>query len=344
VENKNNVFLNACFRKPTGYTPVWLMRQAGRYMKEYRAIREKLPFMDMVKAPDVAAEVTLQPVDILGVDAAILFSDILVPLEPMGIQLEYTKGEGPVIHNPVRSRRDIEAVRIFEPQEDVPFVPEAIRKVQRALNGRVPLIGFAGAPFTLASYMIEGGAARNFIHTKKLMYQEPEAWNLLMSRITEVTVRYLNSQIDAGVQAVQLFDSWLGCLSPHDYAEFVLPHTRRVFQQLKKGVPAIHFATGTAALLELMQQAGGDVIGVDWRVDLGNAWERIGHAVGIQGNLDPVVLFAPTPVREAQVKRILAAAEQHPGHIFNLGHGILPETPVENVASLVAMVHEFSQR
>lgn len=340
----NTIFLQACQRKETEYTPIWLMRQAGRYMKEYRSIREKLSFLDMCKTPEVAAEVTLQPVERLGVDAAIIFSDILVPLEPMGIHLEYTRGEGPIIHNPIRSQQNIEDLRIIEPQTDVPFVLEAVTRVRQSLHNRVPLIGFAGAPFTLASYIIESGYARNFVNTKKLMYQMPQSWHLLMGKLAEVTVRYLNAQIDAGAQAVQLFDSWVGCLSLGDYAEFVLPHTRHIFQHLRADVPAIHFATGSATLLELMRQAGGDIIGVDWRIELGTAWQNIGYDVGIQGNLDPVVLFAPSSTMKNAVKRILDGAANRPGHIFNLGHGILPETPVENVVALVDMVHELSHR
>ncbi len=313
-------------------------------MKEYRAIRKKVPFITMCKTPSLAAEVTLQPLEKLGVDAAILFSDILIPLEPMGINLEYSKGEGPVIHNPVRSAEDIDRLRVIEPDGDVPFVMEAIKQVTQALNGKVPLIGFAGAPFTLASYIIEGGHARNFIRTKQLMYQDPRAWHRLMGKIAEVTIRYLNAQIRAGVQAVQLFDSWVGCLGPDDYAVYVLPFSRRVFQGISSAVPAIHFGTVSSTLLTHMRDAGGDVIGADWRIDLAAAWKQIGYDRAIQGNLDPAALFAPLPDIKKLAKKILVSAENRPGHIFNLGHGILPETPVENVVALVDTVHELSQR
>jgi len=342
--DKSEIFLKACQQKPTEYTPVWIMRQAGRYMKEYRAIRKKVDFLTMCKTPELAAEVTLQPVEKLGVDAAIIFADILLPLERMGMKLEFSQGDGPIIHNPVRTEKDIKGLRIIDPEEDLPFVLEAIKKVRRELDGKVPLIGFSGSPFTLASYMIEGGHSRNYIITKKMMYHNPTHWHLLMEKLAEVTARYLNAQIKYGAQAVQLFDSWAGCLSPKDYAEFVLPHSRYIFRNLKDDVPAIHFATGSSSLLELMQQAGGSVIGVDWRIDLGTAWDRLGYKVGIQGNLDPVMLFAPIPVIRNKVKKILESAANRPGHIFNLGHGILPQTPVENVIALVEAVHEFSKR
>jgi len=342
--SEESTFLRACRRQPTDYTPVWLMRQAGRYMKEYRAIRQKYSFLAMCKTPDVAAEVTLQPVEKLGVDAAIIFSDILVPLEPMGIDLEYAQGEGPVIHNPVRTAADIDKLRVITPEEDVPFVLAAVRKVRQALDGKVPLIGFAGAPFTLASYMIEGGHSRNFIRTKQLMYRHPGDWHRLMEKLADVTLRYLNAQIEAGAQAVQMFDSWVGCLNPDDYAAFVLPYSRRVFQGLQGSAPAIHFGTISSTLLEHMREAGGDVIGVDWRIDLGTAWQRIGYDRAVQGNLDPVALFSPLASVRKLARKILESAGNRPGHIFNLGHGILPETPAENVIALVDTVHELSQR
>ncbi|MBW1679638.1 MAG: uroporphyrinogen decarboxylase [Deltaproteobacteria bacterium] len=341
---KNSVFFKACRQEPTEYTPVWLMRQAGRYLKEYRAIRKKVDFLTMCKTPDLAAEVTLQPVEKLGVDAAIIFSDILLPLEKMGIELEFSQRDGPVIHNPIRTEKEIGSLRIIEPEEDVPFVLEAIKKVCKALNEKIPLIGFSGGPFTLASYIIEGGHSQNYINTKKLMYHNPAHWHLLLEKLGEVVTRYLNAQIESGVQVIQVFDSWAGCLSPQDYTEFVFPHSRYVFRGLKKDVPAIHFATGTSTLLELMQKAGGNVIGIDWRINLSKAWERLRYKVGIQGNLDPVTLFAPIPIIKNRVKEILRSADNRPGHIFNLGHGILPQTPVENVIALVEAVHEFSQR
>lgn len=337
-------FLAACRRETVAFTPVWLMRQAGRYMKEYRALRERYSFLEMCKTPDLATEITLMPVDQIGVDAAIIFADILLPLEGMGIDFGFSEAEGPAIHTPVRSEGDIEKIRILNPDEDVPFVLEAIRQVRKELEGRVPLIGFSGAPFTLASYLIEGGHSKNFVRTKSLMYQNPGAWRTLMEKLARGVIRYIRSQVEAGAQAIQLFDTWVGSLGPADYEAFVLPYCRRVFQEIGTQVPSIHFATNASTLLPLMRQAGGDVIGVDWRIDLGEAWERIGYEVGIQGNLDPAVLFAPPEkIREA-VRAILAAAQNRSGHIFNLGHGILPETPFDHVRLMVDAVHEMSQR
>ena len=337
-------FLRACRKEPTPYTPIWLMRQAGRYMKEYRALRKKYSFLEMCKNPEIAARVTLQPLDKFKLDAAIIFSDILIPLEPMGVEFEFAKGEGPVFHRPVREMKDVERLKIIEPEEEIPFLMEAIRIVRRELEGKIPLIGFSGAPFTLASYMIEGGHSRNYTLTKGLMYQNRPAWNLLMEKVSEVLIRYLNAQSRAGVQALQIFDSWVGCLTPGDYEEYVLPYSKRVMDGVDKSVPLIHFATSSSTLLERMKQAGGNVIGVDWRVDLSEAWARIGYDVGIQGNLDPVVLFGPVDLIKKEVKRILDQAEGRPGHIFNLGHGILPNTPVEHVSALVEMVHEYSSK
>ena len=339
---KEYPFLKACRRQPTEYTPIWLMRQAGRYLKEYRALRKKYSFLEMCKNPEIAAQVTLQPIEKFKLDAAIIFSDILIPLGPMGVAFEFAKGEGPVFHHPVREIKDIEKLRVIEPEEEVPFLVKAIRMVRKELEGNIPLIGFSGAPFTLASYIIEGGHSKNYIHTKGLMYQEGPAWNALMNKIADVLIRYLNAQIRAGVQAVQVFDSWVGCLSPTDYKEYVLPYSKRVIDGVDKSVPLIHFATSNSALLELMKRAGGDVIGVDWRVDIGEAWARIGYDVGIQGNLDPVVLFGSVGLIKKEVKRILDQVGGRPGHVFNLGHGILPNTPVENVAALVEAVHEYS--
>ncbi len=337
-------FLMACQRKPTPYTPIWLMRQAGRYMKEYRALRKKYSFLEMCKNPELAAEVTLQPIERLRVDAAIIFADILLPLEPMGIHLEFAKDEGPVFREPIREMKQIEKLRIIEAEEDLPFLTDAIRIVRRELDGKIPLIGFSGAPFTLASYIIEGGHSKNYILTKGMMYQDPVAWDRLMEKLSEVLIRYLNAQIRAGTQAIQLFDSWVGCLSPTDYERYVLPYSRRVMDGVDRGVPLIHFATISSTLLEGMKRVGGDVIGVDWRVDLGEAWSRIGYDVAIQGNLDPVILLSSVDLIEREVKRILESAGGRPGHIFNLGHGILPNTPVENVVALVEMVHEYSKR
>jgi uroporphyrinogen decarboxylase len=333
--------MRACRREPVPYTPIWLMRQAGRYMAEYRAVRAKTTFLELCKTPSLAAEVTVTAAERLGVDAAIIFADILLILEPMGADLEFAHGEGPVIHNPVREARDVDRLRQLEDVSALDFVHEAIRQTRRALKPDIPLIGFSGAPFTLASYLTEGGGSKNYVHTKRLMYNDRGAWHAMMELIASGLVKYLNAQIDAGAQAVQLFDSWVGCLSPDDYREFVLPHTRAVIQNVKPGVPVLHFGTGTAALLELMREAGGDVIGLDWRVRLDEGWKRVGHDVAVMGNLDPVALFAEREVLLAQAKRVLDQAERRPGHIFNLGHGILPETPVENVIALVEMVHGY---
>jgi uroporphyrinogen decarboxylase len=338
----DSIFMRACRREAVPYTPIWLMRQAGRYMHEYREVRDRTTFLELCKNPELAAEVTVTAVERLGVDAAIIFADILLILEPLGVDLEFAKGEGPVIHNPVRQAADIGRLRELEDASALGFVYEAIGHTRRALKADIPLIGFCGAPFTLASYLIEGGGSKNYVQTKRLMYDDSGAWHAMMGLLSRALAKYLNAQIEAGAQAVQLFDSWVGCLSPDDYREFVLPHTRSVISNVKTGVPVIHFGTGTAALLELMREAGGDVIGVDWRVRLDDAWGRIGRDVAIMGNLDPVTLFASQAVIREQSKRILEQAGGREGHIFNLGHGILPETPVENVIALVEMVHEMS--
>jgi uroporphyrinogen decarboxylase len=338
---RDSPFMRACRREPVPYTPVWLMRQAGRYMREYREVRARTSFLELCKTPDLAAEVTVTAAERLNVDAAIIFADILLIIEPMGIELEFAKGEGPVIHNPVRESHDVERLREIETVASLDFVFEAIRRTRRALRPNIPLIGFAGAPFTLASYIIEGGGSKNYVHTKTLMYDDSGAWHAMMSLISRGLVKYLNAQIEAGAQAVQLFDSWVGCLGPEDYREYVLPHTREVIQHITPGTPVIHFGTGTATLLELMREAGGDVIGLDWRVDLRDAWQRLGD-VAVMGNFDPVALFANQDFISAQAKRILDSAGGRPGHIFNLGHGILPETPVESVIALVDAVHEMS--
>lgn len=336
-------FLKACRRQPVDRTPVWFMRQAGRYMAEYRKLREKHPILEVVKTPELAVEVTLQPINAFDVDAAIIFADILPPLEGMGIELEFVKGEGPVIHNPVRSPAGIEALRVPPAEESVPFTLEAIRLARRELDGKVPLIGFSGAPFTLASYMIEGGSSRYYTRTKGLMYEHPAAWHTLMDKLAQLVGDYLRAQAEAGAQALQLFDSWVGALSPGDYQEHVLPYSRRAIATAQvAGVPVIHFGTNTSGMLELMKEAGGDVIGVDWRINLDDAWRRLGYDVAIQGNLDPVALFAPPAEIERRAADILRRAGNRPGHIFNLGHGILPGTPVENVRALVEFVHQWS--
>lgn len=337
-------FLRACRREPTDVTPVWFMRQAGRYMPEYRKLREKHSLLELCKTPELALEVTLQPLR-LGVDAAILFADILLPLEPMGAPFEFAKGEGPVIHAPVRDERAIERLRVIDPEDGLGYVLQAIRLIRRELDGKVPLIGFAGAPFTLASYLVEGGRSSHFVETKKLMYGAPRAFHALMAKLAEVVQRYLRAQVEAGAQAVQLFDSWVGALSPDDYREYVQPHVAHILHDVGTlGVPVIHFGTGTGSLLELQRDAGGTVIGVDWRTPLDDAWRRLGDGVAVQGNLDPTVLFAPRDVVERAAKAVLARAAGKSGHVFNLGHGILPETPVETVQALVDFVHRTTER
>jgi uroporphyrinogen decarboxylase len=337
-------FLAACRREQTSYTPVWLMRQAGRYMEDYRKLRAQHDFLELCKRPDLAAEITTTPVERLGVDAAILFADILLILEPMGVGLEYSKGDGPVIHHPVRSGKDIDALRNFDAAQELNFVYEAVKKIRKALDNKVPLIGFAGAPFTLASYLIEGGGSRNYVHTKKLFYGAPEAWKRLMDRLAGLIAVYLNCQVAAGAQAVQLFDSWAGCLTPGDYEQFAMPYTKAVIDAITPGIPVINFSTGTAGSLKQIRAAGGDVIGLDWRINLDEAWATVGHDVAVQGNLDPVALFASPKEIETRVADILRRAGGRPGHIFNLGHGVLPETSVDHVKAMVEAVHELSAR
>lgn len=313
-------------------------------MPEYQAVRASHSILEVCKTPELAAQVTLQPVERFPVDAAIIFADILLPLEPMGIRFEFAEGEGPVIQNPIRDRADVERLQVSDGSA-LAYVGDSIKQARKALSGRVPLIGFAGAPFTLASYAIEGGGSKQYLVTKQFMYREPEAWHRLMDKLARVVTNYLQLQIQAGAQAVQLFDSWVGCLSPGDYEEYVLPHVQLIFEGLKReGVPLIHFGTGTSALLRLMRKAGGDVIGVDWRVHLDEAWATIGYDVAIQGNLDPVSLFAPLHEIERRVEDILRRAGGRPGHIFNLGHGVLPNTPMEQVAATVELVHKLSVR
>jgi len=334
----NDRFLRACRRETVDRTPVWFMRQAGRYMPEYRALREKHTLLTLCRTPELAVEVTLQPISALGVDAAILFSDLLLPLEPLGIPFDFAVGEGPVIEKPLRSAADVAALHRFEPREELGMVLEAIRLLRRELD--VPLIGFAGAPFTLASYAIEGGHSSTYALTKALLYKEPETWHRLASLLAEVVRDYLLAQVEAGVQAVQVFDSWVGALAAADYREFVLPHVRTIFEGLAgAGVPTIHFGTGTFHLLPLLREAGGDVIGLDWRTPLDEGWQRLGEGVGVQGNLDPTLLFAPRERLLARVDDVLDRAAGRPGHLFNLGHGILPGTPVDNVKAVVEHVH-----
>jgi uroporphyrinogen decarboxylase len=327
--------------QPVDRVPIWLMRQAGRYLPEYRAIRRKTTFLELCKNPDLCAEVMLRTVERLGVDAAIIFSDLLPILEPMGLQLEFTAGSGPVIGNPVRSTDDVDRVRELESMDGLDFVVETVRKTRAGLSDKLPVIGFAGAPFTLACYAIEGSASRDYTRVKTMMYQDPGAWNALLGKLARSVARYLSAQIEAGAQVVQLFDSWVGCLGPDDYRRYVLPHSREVIATIGDHAPVIHFATGNPALVPLLSEAGGSVIGVDWRVRLDDAWRTIGYDKGIQGNLDPTVLLSnPTEIRR-RAKEILDQTAGRPGHIFNLGHGVLPQTPVENVLALVEAVHEL---
>ncbi|MCS7221783.1 MAG: uroporphyrinogen decarboxylase [Anaerolineae bacterium] len=337
-------FLAACRREPVDCTPIWLMRQAGRYMAEYRALRQRYSILEIIQTPELAVEVTLQPMRAFELDAAIIFADILPPLQAMGLKLTFEKGDGPVIHNPIRTAADVEALRCPDPEESLAFTLEAIRLARRELEGRAPLIGFSGAPFTLASYAIEGGSSRHYERTKGMMYAEPAAWHRLMAKLADLVGRYLAAQIRAGAQAVQLFDSWAGALSPADYREYVLPYSQHAIELARReGVPVIHFSTGTGGMLEVIREAGGDVISVDWRVDLDVAWQRLGDGVAIQGNLDPAALLAPRPEMERRAERVLRQAAGRPGHIFNLGHGILPQTPADNVRALVDYVHERSR-
>jgi uroporphyrinogen decarboxylase len=320
------------------------MRQAGRYMPEYRAVRARHSILELCKRPDLAAEVTLQPVEALGVDAAIIFADLLLPVEPMGLQLHFAAGEGPVIANPVRTAADIAALSTNH-AADLGYVAEAIRKVHGALAGRLPVIGFVGAPFTLASYIIEGGASRHYLNTKTLMLSDSGSWSELMAKLVQVLAAYAKSQVEAGAAAIQVFDSWAGTLSPGDYARYVLPHSRALIAAIRRsGVPVIHFATGVGAYYPLLHKAGADVLGVDWRVELDTVWRSVRYRAAVQGNLDPTALFAPLPELRARICDILDRAAGRPGHIFNLGHGILPETPVENVKAAVEMVHEYQAR
>lgn len=335
-------FLDACGRVPVDATPVWLMRQAGRYLPEYRAIREKLSFIEMCRRPDLAAEVTLQPLRRFELDAAIIFADILLPLEPMGIGFHFTPQDGPVIEKPIRSARDLEGVHAIDSAEDLRYVMDAIRLVRHELDDETPLIGFSGAPFTLASYIVEGGHSRNYAHVKTLMYQDPVTFSRLMSLISEVVVDYLQAQMAAGAQALQLFDSWVGWLSPFDYELLVLPHVRFVVDQVKdRGVPVIYFANGAGGMLDRVARAGSDVMGVDWRIDIDRAWAELGD-VAVQGNLDPITLLGPPNAIEERVADVLRRVGGRPGHIFNLGHGLVPQTPPDNVKYLVDAVHRLS--
>jgi len=337
-------FLRACHGQPVDCTPVWLMRQAGRYMAEYRAVRRRHSLLEICKSPQLAAEVTITAAEALAVDAAIIFADLLLPLEVMGMSFRFAAGEGPVIDAPLRTEQQVAALQTDRAGE-LGYVAEAVRLVANHFGERLPVIGFCGAPFTLASYMIEGGGSRHYIETKKIMYAEPHTWERLMRALVTVLADYGKQQITAGAAAFQVFDSWVGCLSPADYQQHVLPHTRELVSQLRvSGVPLIYFGTDTATLLADMQQTGADVFGLDWRIPLDEGWARLGNRGAVQGNLDPVALFAPWPELRTRIEDVLRRADNRPGHIFNLGHGILPETPVENVKALVEFVHQHSAR
>ncbi|MEW5946014.1 MAG: uroporphyrinogen decarboxylase [bacterium] len=337
--NSSLRFLAACRREPVDVTPVWIMRQAGRYLPQYRVIRSRVSFMELCKTPELAAEVTCQPLDALGVDAAILFSDILIALEAMGAPVEFT-GEGPRLGAPLRTRADAERLRAPDPWETMPFTLETVRILRRELKGKAPLIGFAGAPFTLASYLVEGGSSRDFRAIKDMMYLDPALLHALMTKIAKTAAALLNAEIEAGAQAVQLFDTWAGTLSPRDYREFALEHTREVVSELNRaGVPVILYVNGCAGILELMAESGADVIGLDWRVEIDAASARLGGRFAVQGNLDPAALFLPPEKIRERVDDVLARAAGAPGHVFNLGHGIHPDTPVEHAVAMVDAVH-----
>jgi len=341
---RDSPFLRACRRQSVPYTPVWLMRQAGRYQPEYRLLRERVGFLELCRNPALAAEVTVSAAERLGVDAAIIFSDLLVVTEPLGFPVTYEKGEGPVIRRPIRRGRDVDRVRVFDPAVELAYVLDAIRKTRAALRPGLPLIGFAGAPFTIAAYLIEGRSSRTFERVRAFMRGDEGAWNALLGRIAPVLARHLNAQIRAGAQAVQVFDSWVGCLSPGEYRRYVLPHSRALLRGIRRGVPVIHFGTRTGPFLELLRDAGGTVIGVDHRVSLAEARRRLGPRVAVQGNLDPAVLLSPLAAIRRAARRVLAQAGPRPGHIFNLGHGVLPATPPAHARALVDIVHELSSR
>lgn len=340
----DSTFVKACKGLPTDFTPVWRMRQAGRYMAEYRAVRKRHSLIEICKTPELAAQVTIEAAEILGVDAAIIFADLLLPLEVMGLPFHFQAGEGPVIEKPIRHTSDVSQLRI-DRASDLNYVGDSIRLVAKHFGSKLPVIGFCGAPFTLASYMIEGGGSRHYVETKKLMYRSPAGWDELMSKLVAVLTEYTTEQVRAGADVVQVFDSWVGCLSVEDYRQYALPRTAELVQNLKRtGVPVIYFGTDSSTLLTSMQETGADVIGLDWRIPLDEGWRTLGFRSAVQGNLDPVTLFADQEVIRSRTVDILNRANGRAGHIFNLGHGILPETPVDNVKALLEMVHEYSAK
>ncbi len=341
VAPMNSRFLDACRRRPTDVRPVWFMRQAGRYMKQYREVRAHHSILEICKRPDLAATVTLQPIEILDVDAAIIFADLLLPVEPMGLKLEFVEGRGPIIENPVRTSSDVDSLSISN-TDDLGYVGEAIQMTVKALAGRVPLIGFVGAPFTMASYMVEGGPSKTFLRTKQMMYRDETLWRRLMGKLVDVLGPFAISQVAAGARVIQVFDSWVGALGSDDYVRYVQPYSRALIERIRSaGVPVIHFGTGTGGYFRELHAAGGDVIGVDWRINIDQAWMDMSYRAAIQGNLDPAVLLAPLPELRTRVHELLKRTGTRPGHIFNLGHGIMPETPVDHVKAVVQMVREF---
>ncbi len=341
--NSREVFISSLMGRKTPYTPIWLMRQAGRYLPEYRALREKYTFLEMCRISEVAAEVTLQPLRRFPLDAAILFSDILIPLPPMGIELDFFESKGPVIQNPVRSREDIEKLRVIDAKEDTAFVAEAIKIIKEELKGERALIGFSGAPFTLASYAVEGGHSKDYLKVKQLMWNEPDAFHMLLDKITDTVIDYLSLQIEAGVDAIQVFDSWIGALAPYDFQEYAYPYLEKIFNGLKKyGVPMIYFGTMTSGFFNIIRNLPSHAVGIDWRIRISQAWEIIGPEKAVQGNLDPMVLYAERDVISKHAEAILSEVGNRPGHVFNLGHGITPKTPIESVQFLVDFVHEKS--
>lgn len=341
---QNSRFMKAVRREPVDTTPIWIMRQAGRYLPEYMEVRNKVTFIELCKTPELAAEVTLTAQRVLGVDAAILFADLLPILEPMGLDLEYLKGEGPVIHNPIQEASQVDRLTDIADMDCLDFVFQAVKLIRADLPADIPLLGFAGCPFTLASYAIEGGSSKNYRRTKQMMYNDPSAWDALMNRFVDNLIVYLQRQIAAGCQAVQIFDSWAGCLSPEDYQQYVQPYTAKLVAGVQDHAPVINFLTGNPALLGLQRQAGGQVFGVDWRINLADAWEIFGPDVAIQGNMDPIALYADLPVLKQKAKAVLDAAAGRNGHIFNLGHGVMPDMNPDHVKALVEMVHELGTR